>query len=79
MICLDNKVGTLLGIVILVVVASVLFPLVNQQVTDLTDDTSENYVGNSTAPIVSMIPIFYWLLVALVTIGAAIVGLRGAD
>lgn len=79
MIQTENKVGTLLGIVILVVIAAVLFPLVNGQVADLTNASSENYVGASTEPIVEMVPIFYWLLVALVVIGAAVVALRQAD
>jgi hypothetical protein len=72
----DNKVATLIGIVILVVIAAVMFPLINTQVSDLTDNTSANYVGSSTAPIVSLVPIFYWLMVALVVIGAAIVTLK---
>jgi hypothetical protein len=74
-----SKVGALIGIVILVVVAAVLFPLVNSQVSDLTNDTSDNYVGDSTAPIVSLIPIFYWLMIALTAIGAAVVGLKDSE
>ncbi len=73
---MDDKIGVLIGIVILVVVAAVLFPLVNTQVSDLTNVSSDNYVGSSTAPIVSLIPIFYWLMIGLVVIGAAVVGLR---
>lgn len=69
----------LVGIVILVVVAAVLFPLVNTQIADLTNETGENYVGDSTAPIVSLIPLFYWLMIGLVVIGAAVAGLRGGD
>jgi len=73
-----GKIQTLIGIVILVVVAAVLFPLINTQVQDLTDNASANYVGDSAAGIVGLVPIFYWLLVALVVIGAAIVGIRGS-
>jgi len=72
-----NKASSIIGIVILVIIAAVLFPLVNGQVADLTNESSENYVGDSTAGIVSLVPIFYWLLVALVIIGAAMVGLPG--
>lgn len=74
-----SKVGALIGIVILVVVAAVMYPLVNTQVTDLTDAESPNYVGASTAPIVSLIPIFYWLMIALTAIGAAVVGLKDTE
>jgi CDP-diglyceride synthetase len=74
-----SKVGALIGIVILVVVAAVMYPLVNTQVTDLTDEESDNYVGASTAPIVSLIPIFYWLMIALTAIGAAVVGLKDTE
>lgn len=74
-----SKVGALIGIVILVVVAAVMYPLVNTQVTDLTDPESLNYVGDSTAPIVSLIPIFYWLMIALTAIGAAVVGLKDTE
>ena len=72
-----EKVSVLIGIVILVVVAAVLFPLVNTQVSALTNSTNANYVGATTAPIVSLVPVFYWLMVSLVIIGAAIVTLRG--
>ena len=74
-----SKVGALIGIVILVVVAAVMYPLVNTQISDLTNSTSENYVGSSTAPIVSLIPIFYWLMIALTAIGAAVVGLKESE
>jgi len=56
-----------------------MYPLVNTQVTDLTDEESDNYVGASTAPIVSLIPIFYWLMIALTAIGAAVVGLKDTE
>lgn len=69
---------TLIGVMIFVVVAALIFPLINTQVQNLTEDTpgNENYVGDSTAPIVNMIPIFYWLAVALVVIGVAVRAVR---
>jgi NADH:ubiquinone oxidoreductase subunit 6 (subunit J) len=70
--------SALIGVVVLVVVAALLFPLINSQVSDLTDETSQNYVGSNTASIVSMIPVFYWLAVALAVIGIAIAVIRGA-
>jgi len=75
---MESKIQALIGIVVLVVVAAVLFPLVNTQIQDLTCSTGVNYVGDSAAGIVGLVPIFYWLLVALVVIGAAIVGIKGA-
>lgn len=74
---MSSHVNTLIGIVILVVVAAVLYPLVNDEVTDLTNSTGADYVGDSASGIVSLVPIFYWLMVSLVVIGAAIVGMRG--
>lgn len=72
----EGKSSVLIGIVVLVIIAAVLFPLVNTQIQDLTDNTSENWVGNSTAPIVAMIPVFYWLMIALVVIGAAVISIK---
>lgn len=69
-----NKINVLVMILVLVLVAAVLFPTVNTQVTNLTDDgaANENYVGDDAAGIVSLIPIFYWLLVGLTVIFAAV-------
>ena len=75
---MESKIQALIGIVVLVVVAAVLFPLVNTQIQDLTCSTGANYVGDAASGIVGLVPIFYWLLVALVVIGAAIVGIKGA-
>jgi flagellar basal body-associated protein FliL len=72
------QISTLIGVVILIVVAALIFPLVSTQVADLTDETSKNYVGSTTAPLVSMIPVFYWLAVALAVIGIAIATIRGS-
>jgi len=69
-------IGTMISIVILVVIGAVLFPLVNDKISDLTNASHEDYVGADTESIVSMIPIFYWLMIALVIIGAAIAVFR---
>lgn len=57
----DAKAGmpiaTLISAVILIVVAVVLYPLVGDAVANLTDNTSADYVGDSSAPIVGLIPI----------------------
>lgn len=69
-----QKVHALVMILVLVLVAAVLFPTINTQVTNLTDDGAgnDNYVGDDAAGIVSLIPIFYWLLVGLTVIFAAV-------
>jgi predicted PurR-regulated permease PerM len=54
-----NKITVLISAVILIVIAVVLYPLIGTSVAELTDNTSANYVGDDTAPIVSLIPIFY--------------------
>ena len=72
------NISTLIGVVILVVVAALIFPLVNSQVSDLTNESGDNYVGDTTSPLVSMIPVFYWLAVALAVIGIAIATIRGS-
>lgn len=72
-----EHINTLIGMVILVVIAAVLYPLVGTAVADLTCSTGPSYVGDSTAAIVGMIPIFYWLGIVLVIIGAAVVGIKG--
>lgn len=74
----DNKITMLLGVVILIVVAAALYPLVGDRVADLTNSSHDDYVGADTEAIVSMIPLFYWLGVALVTIGVAIVAIKSA-
>lgn len=69
-----SKINTLVMILVLVLVAAVLFPTINTKVTNLTDDGAgnDNYVGDDAAGIVSLIPVFYWLLVGLTVIFAAV-------
>jgi len=74
----DNKITMLLGVVILIVVAAALYPLVGDKVADLSNASHEDYVGSDVESIVDMIPLFYWLGVALVTIGVAIVAIKSA-
>ncbi len=66
----------LLGMVIFIVIAAVVYPLVGDRVADLTNASSENYVGSDESDLVSMIPLFYWLAILLVVIGVAIVAIR---
>jgi len=74
----NEMVKTIIGIVILVVVSALIFPIVNTQVANLTDDGAgnANYVGDTASPLVAMIPVFYWLAVALVVIGAAVLAIK---
>lgn len=69
-----QKINVLVMILVLVLVAAVLFPTINSEVTNLTDsgEGNDNYVGDDAAGIVSLIPIFYWLLVGLTVIFAAV-------
>lgn len=75
---MDGKVSKLVMILVLVLVAAVLFPTINAKVTNLTDSGAgnENYVGDDAAPIVELIPVFYWLLVGLTVIFAAVATVR---
>lgn len=68
--------SVLVGMVIFVVVAALLYPLVGSEVGDMTNSTHESYVGEETEAIVGMIPIFYWLAVVLTVIGVALVAIR---
>jgi hypothetical protein len=68
--------AVLLGMVIFVLIAAVVYPLVGDQVDDLTNATNDAYVGADEAALVSMIPLFYWLSILLVVIGVAIVAIR---
>lgn len=69
-----NKIHSLVMILVLVLVAAVLFPTINTKVTNLTDDGAgnTNYVGDDASDIVNLIPLFYWLLVGLTVIFAAV-------
>jgi len=71
-----NKVTTLIGIVILIVIGFVLWPLIGTGVAQMIDPNESAYVGATAAPIVGMIPIFYFLGLALAVIGMSIVTLR---
>jgi hypothetical protein len=70
--------AALLGMVIFVLIAAVVYPLVGDRVTDLTNATGEDYVGEDSATLVSMIPLFYWLAILLCVIGVAIVAIKNA-
>jgi len=71
---MSPKIATLVMILVMVLVAAVLFPTINTKVTNLTDDSeaNPNYVGDDAAGIVTLIPVFYWLLVGLTVIFAAV-------
>jgi hypothetical protein len=75
---MDAKISTLVMILVMVLVAAVLFPTINTKVTNLTDDGvgNANYVGDDAAGIVALIPVFYWLLVGLTVIFAAVSTVR---
>jgi hypothetical protein len=66
----------LLGTVVFVLIAAMVYPLIGDQVADLTNESGEDYVGADEAGLVAMIPLFYWLAILLVVIGIAIVAIR---
>ena len=68
--------SVLIGVVIFVLVSAILYPLVGDQVSDLTNESGDNYVGSDSSALVGMIPIFYWLAVALAVIGVALYTIR---
>lgn len=62
----------------MVVISAVVYPLVGDNVDNLTNSSHEDYAGADNEAIISMIPLFYWLGVALVVIGVAVMALKGA-
>lgn len=67
----------LISVVVMVVVAAVLYvSLLSSYIADLQNATGPNYVGDNLTGIVGIIPVFYWLAVALATIGVAMVAFR---
>lgn len=66
----------LLGMVIFVLIAAVVYPLVGDRVDSLTCATGDDYVGADEADLIDMIPLFYWLSILLVVIGVAIMAIR---
>lgn len=72
------NVGLLISMVVFAVIAFALYPLLGGYVDDFTNETGADYVGEDSAGIVSMIPIFYWLAIALVVIGVALYAIKDA-
>jgi hypothetical protein len=72
------NVGLLISMVVFAVIAFALYPLLGGYVTDFTNESGADYVGEDSAGIVSMIPIFYWLAIALVVIGVALYAIKDA-
>lgn len=70
------QINVLLGVVIMVVISAVVYPLVGDNVDNLTNESHEDYAGADNEAIISMIPLFYWLGIALVVIGVAITAMR---
>lgn len=67
----------LISVVVMVVVAAVLYvSLLSSYIADLQNASGPNYVGDNLTGIVGIIPVFYWLAVALATIGVAMVAFR---
>ncbi len=71
--------GGLLFVVIYTVVGMAMWPLIGGYVDDATNETHESYVGDDSAGLVSMLPIFYFLMLISVPIVAVIVMLKIAE
>lgn len=67
----------LIGIVVFILVAAVVYPIIGGQITNMTNATHDDYVGADSSALVSMIPLFYWLAVLLAVIGFALVAIKG--
>lgn len=68
---------SLISVVIMVVIAAVLYvALLQGYIADLQNETGANYVGDDLTGIVGIVPIFYWLAVALATIAVAMVSMH---
>jgi hypothetical protein len=76
---MGSKVTALIGIVILIVIGFALWPLIGTGVTSMIDPNDTAYVGATAAPLVGMIPIFYFLGLALAVIGMSIITLKEAE
>jgi len=74
----EGKMGLLIGVVVMVVLGAVLYPLIGDRVSEMTNESDAAYVGDDSAALVGMIPIFYWLAIALTVIGVAVVAIRTA-
>ena len=62
--------GVIIELVVTVVIAAVLYAcILVTYLTDLQDNTSSMYAGDTAAPIVGIITVFYWLGVALLSVG----------
>ena len=71
------KVSVLVGLVVFILVAAVIYPIIGGQVDNMTNTTHDDYVGADSATLVSMIPLFYWLAILLAVIGFALVAIKG--
>jgi hypothetical protein len=71
--------GGLLFVVIYTVVGMAMWPLIGGYVNDATNESHASYVGDDSAGLVSMLPIFYFLMLISVPIVAVIVMLKVAE
>ena len=71
------KVSSLIGVVVFLLVAAVIYPLINTEVTNMSNASHDDYVGADSESLVDMIPVFYWLAVLLAVIGFALVAIGG--
>ena len=72
----EQKMGGLIMLVVFVLIAVVVYPLISGQIDNATNTSHDDYVGATSADLVGMIPLFYWLAVLLCVIGFAIVAIK---
>lgn len=66
----ENSANKIIELVVTVVIAAVMYAaLLVTYLADLQDNESTMYAGDTAAPIVGIISIFYWLGVALLAVG----------
>ena len=73
------KVSTLIGLVVFILVAAVIYPVIGTQVDNMSNTTHDDYVGADSETLVDMIPLFYWLAILLAVIGFALVAIKGGS
>ena len=73
------KVSTLIGLVVFILVAAVVYPIIGGQVDNMSNASHDDYVGADSETLVDMIPLFYWLAILLAVIGFALVAIKGGS
>lgn len=71
--------GGLMFVVLYVVFGLVMWPLMAGYIDNATNATHDDYVGADSADLVSIIPVFYFLMLLAVPVVAVIIMLKQAE